>query len=107
MPFHRRAVPPEYDEKHLSATPTTGAKKMTNLKEGPDEDLIGEQAMYDDVTGDRLAGDVYEPYDESSLVDDGMYEASSYPDVSRKDYVNIAMPAQAEEGLYYDIVRDQ
>ena len=104
MPFHRRT---EYDE---SATPTTGdtdAKKMTNLKEGPDEDLIGEQAMYDDVTGDRLAGDVYEPYDESSLVDDGMYEASSYPDVSRKDYVNIAMPTQAEEGLYYDIVRDQ
>ena len=110
MPFHRRAAPSEYEEKDLSTTPATRdteAKEMTNLK-GAGEDLKGEQAMYDDVTGDRLAGDVYEQHDESSLVDDGTYEVSCYPDVPRKNYVNIDTHTQAEEeGLYYSIVRDQ
>ena len=107
MPFHRRAAPSEYEEKDLTtcATRDTAAKEMTNLKEGAGEDLKGEQAMYDDVTGDRLASDVYEPHDESSMVDDGMYEVSCYPDISRK---NIAIHTQAEEeGLYYNIVRHQ
>ena len=108
MFFHRRAVPSVYVDKDPSSAPTTkgtDSKEMTVLKECTHkEELKVDEDTYDDVGGERVGDGAYEPINESSMVDDGMYELSSYPDTLQKGNLTTAVRTQAEEEGLYDSI---